>query len=455
MQISNLATISPIDGRYAEQLSQLTPIFSEYAMMHLRIFIEIEWLKTLAQEPNIKELEPFSPQALKELENILNKFNEQEALYIKQLERKINHDVKVIEYYLKEKFAKNEHLKPYKEFIHFAATSDDINNIVYALSINEARQQEILPRLDDIITKLRELAHQYADTAMLARTHGQPATPTTLGKEFANFAFRLSAQFEMLAEAPICGKFNGAVGNLNAHCVAYPEIDWLRVVQQFVEHFNLIWNPYTTQIEPHDYLAIVFHNLIRLHNILIALCRDIWNYISLNYLQQKMQVNEVGSSTMPHKINPIDFENAEGNLGIANALLDHLANKLPISRWQRDLSDSTAMRNIGVALAHSILAYNSILKGLKKIEVAEANLTADLNQHWEVLGEALQTVMRRFGTVDAYEQLKTLTRGKKITQQKLHAFIAKLDIPATAKQRLLKLTPENYLGMATELAKLV
>lgn len=455
MEYSRFKAISPLDGRYQEQLGHLQNIFSEAGLNYLRLTIEIEWFKALAKEKKIKELPPFSKSMLDTLEKILRTYDHNSALRIKELEIETRHDVKAVEYFLKEKLAQHKEFKPYLEFIHFGATSDDINNLAYALALKMARNQEIMLLLAQLIEKLQMLAHQYAKVPMLARTHGQAATPTTVGKEFANFCFRLITQTSSFLEANIAGKINGAVGNFNAACIAYPDVNWPKLAENFVKNLGLTYNPYTTQIEPHDYIAEYAHHLIRINNILIGVCRDIWGYISLGYFTQKIQPNEVGSSTMPHKINPIDFENAEGNFGVANALLEHFANKLPISRWQRDLSDSTVMRNLGVAIGHSMIAYNSLLKGLNKIAINEEVLATDLENHWEILGEAIQTVMRRYGIKDSYEKLKQLTRGHKIDKQILYTFITELPIPEAAKKRLLHLIPANYLGIAAELAKMI
>jgi adenylosuccinate lyase len=451
----NLTTaISPLDGRYWEQTIELRPLCSELGLILFRITIEIEWLKALASEPKIKEIKAFSPPTIKFLNDIVAKFTVEDAHSIKELERTTNHDVKAVEYFLKEKFARNKELKPVQQFLHFACTSDDINNLAYAVMLGKIRNEHLLPQLNRIIQTIKELGLKYARVPMLARTHGQPAVPTTVGKEFANFAYRLHRQFTYLLDAPLLAKFNGAVGNFNAHYAAYPDFDWQKFCRKFVEKFGVSWNPLTTQIEPHDYIAEHCDIIARMNTILIGLCRDIWSYISQDYFQQKSKTGEVGSSTMPQKINPIDFENAEGNLGLANALLNFMSEKLPISRLQRDLTDSTVLRNLGVACGHCILAYNSLQKGLNKITINNNVLHDDLNEHWEVLAEAIQTVMRRYGIQDAYEQLKHFARGQKLDQQKIHKFIKSLDIPKVAKQRLLKLTPENYLGIAAELAQI-
>jgi adenylosuccinate lyase len=453
MNFSKLFAISPIDGRYLDHVQELQALFSEFGLMRLRLYIEIEWLITLADEKTIREIPPLKLAEKKFLHNLLHNFNHEDAARVKQLEHTTKHDVKAIEYFLKEKMATSRKLKPYLGFVHFGAASEDINNLAYACALATANQKIIIPKLSNLVNKLCALAKTHAKTPMLARTHGQPATPTTVGKELANFASRLVQQTDAVFETHLYGKFNGAVGSLNALYVAYPKTNWRRITENFVTSFCLANNRYTTQIEPHDSLARLAHNMMRINTILIGLARDIWGYISLDYFQLKMREQEVGSSTMPHKINPIDFENAEGNLGIANSLLEHFANKLPISRWQRDLSDSTVMRNIGVAFAHSLLAYDSLLNGLDKIAVNKKLLSADLNNHWEVLGEAIQVTMRRYGIEDSYEQLKALTRGKKTDKHTLHEFINKLVIPKDAKKILLELTPENYLGKASELAQ--
>lgn len=446
-------SLCPLDGRYANQLSDIANIFSELHLILLRLTIEIEWLKTLSSEPKIKELKPLNSKNITSLHNIIAKFTVNDINRIKEIEKETNHDVKAIEYFLKEKLNTDNQLKSYKEFIHFACTSDDTNNLCYALMLDKARNKAILPTMRQIITTLGKMASDYAKIPMLARTHGQPATPTTLGKEFASFAYRLTRQYDYLFIAPILGKLNGAVGNYNAHIAAYPEIDWEKISQKFVEDLGLTFNPYTTQIEPHDWIAEYCDIMARFNTILIGFCRDIWHYIAIGYLKQKPKANEIGSSTMPHKINPIDFENAEGNLGLANALLNHFSAKLPISRLQRDLSDSTVMRNLGTAIGYSVLAYRSLIKGLAKITANHETIKKDLNNHWEILAEPIQTIMRRYGKDSPYEQLKNLTRGQAINQKTIHAFIKKLKLPKNVKQKLLKLKPENYLGKAQELAK--
>lgn len=453
MTISALTAISPLEGRYQEKINDLRPTFSEYGLIKFRVTIEIRWLQTLAEHAHLPELPPFSHHANALLNSIIDNFSEQDAIRIKHIESVINHDVKAVEYFIKEHIVGNAELAKISEFIHFGCTSEDINNLAYALMLAAARKQYILPTLDELLDTLKKLAHEYADKPMLSRTHGQPATPTTVGKEIANVIARLRRQVEQIINTPLLGKMNGASGNYNALVIAYPEVDWQQISKNFVNCLGLVWNPYTTQIEPHDYMAELFTALARTNTILIDFNRDMWGYISLGYFQQKSFNREVGSSTMPHKINPIDFENAEGNLGIANALLEHMALKLPISRWQRDLSDSTVLRNVGVAIAHSILAYQSTARGLSKISLNEARIAADLDQHWEVLAEAVQTVMRRYGIEQPYEKLKTFTRGQKITEKLLREFITELTLEDNIKQRLLTLTPENYLGYADDLAK--
>ena len=455
MELSALTAISPVDGRYGTKTADLQPIFSEYGLIRHRIRVEVHWFLTLAARPDIPEVPPFSSHAKHILEGMVENFSEEDAHRVKNIERTTNHDVKAIEYFIKEKIAGNHELETVSEFIHFACTSEDINNLAYALMVREARTQAILPAMDDIVQAFEDLATRLADQAMLSRTHGQPATPTTVGKEVANFAYRLRRQKEQLVAIPILGKINGAVGNYNAHLIAYPEVDWATVAQEFVTDLGLEWNPFTTQIEPHDYLAEIFDAVARFNTVLIDFCRDVWSYISLAYFKQKTVSGEVGSSTMPHKVNPIDFENAEGNLGIANALFHHFTSKLPVSRWQRDLTDSTVMRNLGVGFAHSLIAYQSVLKGMSKLEVNPTRLEEDLEDAWEVLAEPIQTVMRRYGVDRPYEKLKELTRGRAISQDSLATFIKGLDIPDDAKERLLSLTPGSYLGKAAEQANMV
>lgn len=453
MDLSTLTAVSPIDGRYGGKTAGLRPIFSEYGLMRYRVLVEVRWLQALAAEPGIPEVPVFSDEANQVLDGILAGFGLGDAQRVKEIERTTNHDVKAVEYFLKEKIAGNGELTAVSEFIHFACTSEDINNLAHALMLREGREQILLPHLDQLIEALRNLAHQHGERSMLARTHGQPASPTTLGKEIANLGYRLERQRQALAQVALLGKINGAVGNYNAHLAAYPDLDWPRFSRGFVESLGLGWNPYTTQIEPHDYMAELFHALIRCNSILLDLCRDFWGYISLGYFRQKTIAGEVGSSTMPHKVNPIDFENAEGNLGLANAILDHLSQKLPISRWQRDLTDSTVLRNLGVGLAHADLALQSTLRGLGRLEADEGRLREDLDANWEVLAEPIQTLMRRHGVDRPYERLKELTRGQRIGPEDLRRFIEALDIPAEAKARLIALTPAGYRGNADQQAR--
>ena len=453
MDLSSLTAISPLDGRYGDKTAELRPIFSEYGLMRHRVLVEVRWLQLLARNDAIVEVPALSQHASKVLDNIAENFNLEDAQRIKNIERTTNHDVKAVEYFLKEKMAGNGELESISEFTHFACTSEDINNLAYALMLREARGQIILPIMDEVIAAIARLAHQYADQAMLSRTHGQPASPTTLGKEMANIVHRLKRQREQLLSVPILGKINGAVGNYNAHLAAYPGVAWETVARDFVSDLGLAWNAYTTQIEPHDYIAEYFDALSRFNTVVLDFCRDTWSYIAIGYFKQKTVANEVGSSTMPHKVNPIDFENSEGNLGLANALFHHLSAKLPISRWQRDLTDSTVLRNLGVGIAHSTLAYRSALKGISKLEADPLRMAEDLDACWEVLAEAIQTVMRRYGIEAPYEKLKDLTRGQAITQQTLHTFIKGLAIPAAEKERLLTLTPAAYIGNASDQAR--
>lgn len=453
MELTQLTAICPLDGRYADKLSSLRRVFSEYGLMYYRLLVEIRWLQILSQTSEITEVPSLSAAANARLEQLLEQFSIEDAQRIKDIEAKTNHDVKALEYFLKEKISDDPELVKISEFIHFACTSEDINNLAYAFMLKKAREDFILPALKKINQHLLDFAQEYAELAMLARTHGQPATPTTLGKEMANVSVRLQKQIKDLSELDILGKLNGATGNFNAHSVAYPEVNWLELSYNFVKNLGFTWNAYTTQIEPHDFLAEHFHALMRINTILIGLSRDIWGYISLNYLSQKSIETEVGSSTMPHKINPIDFENAEGNLGMANALFAFMADKLPISRWQRDLSDSTVLRNMGVCIGYSLLAYQSLLKGLSKITANSGQMLADLQQNSGILAEAIQTVMRRYGIDQPYEKLKELTRGKEITQEMLINFIDGLDLPHTVKNQLKQLRPETYLGVASQLAK--
>lgn len=453
MTTTSLTAISPLEGRYHNKVSGLRPIFSEYGLIRFRVMVEINWLQFLSEHAHLPNLPPLSMHAQDLLTSIIENFSEQEAVRVKHIESGINHDVKAIEYYIKERVENNAELAKISEFIHFGCTSEDINNLSYGLMLQTARTQYILPALDELTTILKHVAIEHADAPMMAHTHGQPATPTTVGKEIANVIARLQRQIDLLVSTPILGKLNGASGNYNAFTIAYPDIDWQTISKNFVNKLGLAWNPYTTQIEPHDYMAEFFHAMARINTILIDLNRDMWGYISLNYFKLKSFSNEVGSSAMPHKVNPIDFENAEGNLGIANALFDHMAQKLPISRWQRDLSDSTVLRNVGVAIAHSVLAYQSTCKGLNKVTPNLDVLADDLNRHWEILAEPIQTVMRCHGIDQPYEKLKSFTRGKKITKETLHEFIHQLELPHEIKNKLLKLTPDTYVGYAGNLAK--
>ena len=453
--LTPLTALSPLDGRYQSKVAPLRALFSEWALIRYRVQVEVEWLKALAGEPSLAEVPPFSAATINMLDALVTNFSEADGEAVKKIEATTNHDVKAIEYFLKNKLAGNTEMTQVAEFIHFACTSEDINNLCHALMLKHARDQVMLPALDAVITRLTFLAHDLAALSMLAHTHGQPATPTTLGKEIANVVHRLRRARESIARVTLLGKINGAVGNYNAHLVAYPDVPWEAFAKKFVEHLGLEFNPYTIQIEPHDAMAELFDAYARVNTILIDLNRDIWGYISLGYFKQKTKAGEIGSSTMPHKVNPIDFENAEGNLGLANAVLRHLAEKLPISRWQRDLTDSTVLRNMGVALGYTLLALDSCLKGLGKLEANPAKLAADLDNNWEVLAEPIQTVMRRYNVAGAYEQLKELTRGKAgINRETLRTFIGGLSgIPESERQRLMALTPATYIGKAAELAK--
>lgn len=444
--------ISPIDGRYANKVDQLRPVFSEFGLIRNRVKVEIYWLKALAEHESIKEISNLSATANQLLQDILNNFTEADAQRVKDIESTTNHDVKAVEYYLKEKIADNDELESISGFIHFACTSEDINNLSYALMLQQGRAV-IIPQIEQCIAAIKTIAIDTAEQAMLSRTHGQSASPTTTGKEFANVVARLQRQKEQLLAVELMGKINGAVGNYNAHYCAYPEIDWPQFADDFVTSLGLSFNPYTTQIEPHDYIAELFHTLLRFNTILLDFDRDIWAYISLGYFKQKTIAGEVGSSTMPHKVNPIDFENSEGNLGIANAIFAHLAEKLPISRWQRDLTDSTVLRNIGVAIAHTSIAIQATLKGISKLQLNQEVMNTDLDQNWEVLAEPIQTVMRRYGIEKPYEKLKELTRGQRISGPEIRVFIEKLEIPEHAKQALIELTPKTYTGYANSLAK--
>ena len=454
MALSSLTALSPLDGRYSSKVESLRQYFSELALIRYRVLIEIEWLQALAAEPVLVEVPEFSAATVKELDAIVTGFSEPDGAAVKTIEARTNHDVKAIEYFLKERLAGNAEIAKVAEFIHFACTSEDVNNLCHALMLKAVRDDVMLPALDRIIWRLTAMAHELADAAMLAHTHGQPASPTTLGKEMANVVARLKRARQRIAGIKLLGKINGAVGNYNAHMVAYPEIDWEKFARSFVENLGLEFNPYTIQIEPHDAIAELFDAYARANTIMLDLDRDIWGYISLGYFTQKTKAGEVGSSTMPHKVNPIDFENSEGNFGIANALLRHMSEKLPVSRWQRDLTDSTVLRNMGTALGYTLLAYDSLLKGLGKLEANYTMLSSDLDANWDVLAEPVQTVLRRYGVSGAYELLKDLTRGKGgITRDSLHEFIKTLAIPDAAKNSLLELRPATYVGKAIELAK--
>ncbi|MGB3918999.1 MAG: adenylosuccinate lyase [Thiothrix litoralis] len=455
MELSALTALSPTDGRYASKTAALRPWFSEYGLIYHRVLVEIRWLQMLAAHPQISEVPAFSAATNTFLESILSNFSETDALRVKAIERTTNHDVKAVEYYLKEKIAGQAELEAVSEFIHFACTSEDINNLSYALMLKGGMENVIHPELATTIAAIRQLAHAYADIPLLSRTHGQPASPSTLGKEMANVVARLERQQRHILAAQYLGKIHGAVGNYNAHISAYPDIDWETTAEQFITSLGLTWNPYTTQIEPHDYIAETFDAVARANTILIDFCRDVWSYISLGYFKQKVIAGEVGSSTMPHKVNPIDFENAEGNFGIANALMTHLAQKLPISRWQRDLTDSTVLRTLGVGLGHTLIAYQSALKGISKLEVNTTAIAADLDANWEVLAEPIQTVMRRYGIEQPYEKLKALTRGQRITPEGLREFVNTLDMPQEAKDALIAMTPATYIGNAIAQAKAV
>jgi adenylosuccinate lyase len=452
---SPLAALSPLDGRYARTLDPLRVYFSEQALIRYRIRIELDWLQALAQERGIRELKPFSPRTVAAFRGLVKAFSERDAEHIKNIEAETNHDVKAIEYWLRSKLGSNRQAQASLEFVHFACTSEDINNLSYALMLRESREAVMLPRLERLIEALRSLARRHAALPMLSRTHGQAATPTTLGKEMANFAQRLRRAAEGIRAVPILGKINGAVGNYNAHRIAYPNVDWERFCRRFVERLGLEFNAYTTQIEPHDWMAELLDAYARANSVLLDLDRDLWGYISLGYFTQKVKAGEVGSSTMPHKVNPIDFENSEGNTGVANALLRHLSEKLPVSRWQRDLSDSTTQRNLGTALGHTLLAYAAAERGLAKLQADPRRLAADLDANWEVLAEAVQQVMRRHGVEDAYEKLKAISRGKRLDRRALADFVKSLPLPSEAKKRLLALDPARYTGLAAELARRV
>lgn len=454
MQLSSLTAVSPVDGRYAGKTSALRPIFSEFGLIRFRVLVEVRWLQRLAAHTGVAEVAPFSAEAQAVLNQLVDDFSIEHAERVKEIERTTNHDVKAVEYLLKEQAAKLPELNAVSEFIHFACTSEDINNLSHALMLRAGRDEVLLPLMRQTTQAIRDLAVKFADVPMLSRTHGQPASPTTLGKELANVVYRLERQIAQVAAVPLLGKINGAVGNYNAHLSAYPQIDWEANAREFIEQdLGLQWNPYTTQIEPHDYIAELFDAIARFNTILIDFDRDVWGYISLGYFKQKTIAGEIGSSTMPHKVNPIDFENSEGNLGIANALLQHLASKLPISRWQRDLTDSTVLRNLGVGLAHSVIAYEASLKGISKLELNAQRIAEDLDACWEVLAEPIQTVMRRYAIENPYEKLKELTRGKGISPEALLSFIDGLEMPEAAKAELKQLTPASYIGNAVAQAK--
>ena len=448
MDLSSISALSPVDGRYGSKTAALRPYFSEFGLIYNRVLVEVRWLQRLADHPQISEVAPLSDVANALLERLVNQFDEAAAQRVKDIESTTNHDVKAVEYYIKEQFKDNAELQAINEYVHFACTSEDINNLAYGLMLKQGLEQVMLPEMMDVLTQIKHLAHDHQSQPMLSRTHGQTASPSTMGKEMANVAARLQRQIKQIKQVEFLGKINGAVGNYNAHYTAYPEIDWQANAQIFVESLGLTWNPYTTQIEPHDYIAELFDAIARFNTILLDFDRDIWGYISLGFFKQKTIAGEIGSSTMPHKVNPIDFENSEGNLGIANALLQHLASKLPISRWQRDLTDSTVLRNLGVGLAHSLIAYQSTLKGISKLQLNAPRLDADLDNAWEVLAEPIQTVMRRYAIEEPYEKLKALTRGKTINAQIMAEFIDSLDLPQSVKDELKTLTPANYIGNA-------
>jgi adenylosuccinate lyase len=455
MNLTTLTAISPVDGRYADKASELRPVFSEYGLIRQRVRVEALWFKALAQDKGIVELQGLPTSVFTVLDELAAGLSLEDAAKVKEYERTTNHDVKAVEYLVKSRLDTLAEGKAKREFVHFACTSEDINNLSYALMLKEARDQVLLPALSKLIARLKDFAHIHADLPMMARTHGQPATPTTLGKEIANVAYRLQRKHDQLAAVQVLGKINGAVGNFNAHVVAYPNVNWQGLSQRFVESLGLTFNPYTTQIEPHDWMAEYFDALAGANTVLIDFARDAWGYVSLGYFKQKIVAGETGSSTMPHKVNPIDFENGEGNLGLANALLRFLADKLPISRWQRDLTDSTVVRNVGVAVTHSLLAWKSINRGMDRIDVNPVRFAEDLDANWELLAEPIQTVMRRYGVENAYEQLKDLTRGQRVDAAAMQRFVSGLALPEEAKQALLKLTPANYIGVATTLAKSV
>ena len=453
MSFNSLTALSPLDGRYAAKVDPLREEFSESGLIRRRLQVEIEWLKALAAESHFTEIPAFSPLTIAALDQLLATFGPEQAAEVKEIESVTNHDVKALEYWIKKKLAGHDEVVRVSEFIHFACTSEDINNLSHALMLKSARDKVMLPSLDTVIARLRELAHEHAALPMMSRTHGQPATPTTVGKEMANVVYRLERGRKRIAEVSLLGKINGAVGNYNAHLAAYPDYDWERFAKRFVESLGLEFNPYTIQIEPHDAIAELFDAFARVNTVMIDLDRDVWGYISLGFFKQKLKAGEIGSSTMPHKVNPIDFENSEGNLGLANAVLRHFSEKLPISRWQRDLTDSTVLRNMGVALGYTLLAYDSLLRGLNKLEANADCLCTDLDANWELLAEPIQTVMRRYGIANPYEKLKELTRGNRVSREGMQSFVQSLEIPEAAKQALLNLTPWDYTGKAAELAR--
>jgi adenylosuccinate lyase len=455
MELSALTAISPVDGRYGSKASELREFFSEYGLIKFRVTVEVRWLQKLAATAAITEVPAFSDSANALLNSIVDNFSLADAQRVKDIERTTNHDVKAVEYLLKEKVAGHAELAAISEFIHFACTSEDINNLSHALMLGAARDEVLLPLCDQLLNEIKGLAQKYKAIPMMARTHGQPASPTTLGKEMANVYMRLKRQREQIAKVELLGKINGAVGNYNAHLSAYPHLNWHQFAEEFVTSLGLSWNPYTTQIEPHDYIAELFDAIARFNTILLDFDRDVWGYIALGHFKQRTIAGEIGSSTMPHKVNPIDFENSEGNLGLANAIFQHLSSKLPVSRWQRDLTDSTVLRNLGVGFAYTVIAYHASLKGISKLEVNEANLLSELDQNWELLAEPVQTVMRKYGIEQPYEKLKELTRGKRITPADLAVFIDKLELPAEVKAELKALRPDNYLGAAIELVDLL
>jgi adenylosuccinate lyase len=453
MQLSELTAISPVDGRYGARMNSLKEIFSEFGLIKNRVKVEVFWLRMLANHPGIAEVPALSSEAEQHLMKLVDEFTLEMAQRVKEIEKTTNHDVKAVEYLIKEHFGDNEELNAISEFVHFACTSEDINNLAYALMLKDARADVIIPEMDKLIAKVTEMAEEMADIPMMARTHGQPASPTTTGKEWANVAYRLQRQAKQLMNVQIMGKINGATGNYNAHLAAYPDVNWYDTSEQFVQSLGLLWNPYTTQIEPHDYVAEYFHAMQRFNTILIDFDRDVWSYISVGFFKQKTVAGEIGSSAMPHKVNPIDFENSEGNLGIANAIFDHLGQKLPISRWQRDLTDSTVLRNLGVGVAHTLISLQATMKGLGKLEVNAQSMADDLDSNWEVLAEAIQTVMRRHGFEKPYEKLKDLTRGQRVNKEIMQNFVDSLEgLPADAKEYLRNLTPGTYIGNAAQQA---